>query len=255
MCGIIGVVGSDLSVSLILDGLKRLEYRGYDSAGIATVDNNTIERLRSVGKISSLEDRLLKHHLKGSVGIGHTRWATHGLANEANAHPHSNGRVAVVHNGIIENFQELKNELAAHNFESATDSEVVVHLITHYLELGNNFLDACRIMRDRLKGSFALSIISAQQDDTLVGICQGSPLAVGYGDSEKFLGSDSLALLPMTSRVSYLEDGDLCVLKSNDIKLCGRLWRSQSTVGGGGGGGGPRGGGGPPTPTQENLQL
>ena len=219
MCGIIGVIGSSYSASLILEGLKRLEYRGYDSAGIATLDKNTINRQRSAGKISNLEKHLETNPLTGLIGIGHTRWATHGPANEENAHPHSDGQVAVVHNGIIENFQKLKDELSDCNFESTTDSEVIVHLISYYLDRGDNLIDACREMKARLKGSFALAVISLKENDTIIGICQGSPLAVGYGNGEMYLGSDSLALLPMTSKVSYLSDGDFCILKSGSVQF------------------------------------
>ena len=219
MCGIIGVIGTSHSASLILEGLKRLEYRGYDSAGIATLDKNTINRQRSAGKISNLEKHLETNPLTGLIGIGHTRWATHGPANEENAHPHSDGQVAVVHNGIIENFQKLKDELSDCNFESTTDSEVIVHLISYYLDRGDNLIDACRKMKARLKGSFALAVISLKENDTVIGICQGSPLAVGYGNGEMYLGSDSLALLPMTSKVSYLSDGDFCILKSGSVQF------------------------------------
>ena len=211
MCGIIGIVGKAEAAPLLLQGLKRLEYRGYDSAGIATLVNGRIECRRTEGKITNLEKLLKSEPVAGAIGIGHTRWATHGVPNETNAHPHTNGRVAVVHNGIIENFQELKDELAGLSFEftSQTDTEVVVHLITRYLDEGLGPAEATRMALGRLDGAFALSVIFAGNFDLMIGARRGSPLVIGYGDGEMFVGSDSLALAPLTKRICYLEDGDL----------------------------------------------
>ncbi len=211
MCGIIGIVGKAEAAPLLLQGLKRLEYRGYDSAGIATLVNGRIECRRTEGKIANLEKLLKSEPVAGAIGIGHTRWATHGVPNEINAHPHANDRVAVVHNGIIENFQELKRELEGLSFvfTSQTDTEVVVHLITRYLNEGLSPAEAARCALGRLEGAFALAIIFAGNLDLMVGARRGSPLAIGYGDREMFVGSDSLALGPLTHRICYLEDGDL----------------------------------------------
>ncbi len=210
MCGIIGIIGEAPVAPLLLDGLKRLEYRGYDSAGIATLMNGSIERRRAQGKLANLAGVVDKTPVDGTIGIGHTRWATHGRPTEANAHPHANDRVALVHNGIIENFKELRGELeaAGHRFETETDTETVVHLITSYLEQQMTPQQAVAATLKRLEGAFALAIIFAGRHDLMVGARRGSPLAVGYGDGEMFLGSDALALAPLTDRICYLEEGD-----------------------------------------------
>jgi glucosamine--fructose-6-phosphate aminotransferase (isomerizing) len=210
MCGIIGILGTAPVAPLLLDGLKRLEYRGYDSAGLATLVNGAIERRRAEGKLENLGARLDAAPLAGTIGIGHTRWATHGRPNETNAHPHANERVAVVHNGIIENFQALRAELeaAGHGFETETDTEVVVHLVSDYLDRQKTPQEAVAAALKRLQGAFALAIIFAGRHDLMIGARRGSPLAVGYGDGEMYLGSDALALAPLTDRICYLEEGD-----------------------------------------------
>ncbi len=214
MCGIVGVIGNGAAAPLLLDGLKRLEYRGYDSAGIATLVNGHIDRRRAEGKLANLERVLAERPITGEVGIGHTRWATHGVPNERNAHPHATARVAVVHNGIIENFQELKAELVGHghNFESDTDTEVIAQLISHYLAAGQKPIEATAATLKRLDGAFALALIFAGEANLMIGARRGSPLAVGWGEGEMFLGSDALALAPLTQRITYLEDGDWAVL-------------------------------------------
>jgi glucosamine--fructose-6-phosphate aminotransferase (isomerizing) len=210
MCGIIGIIGTAPVAPLLLDGLKRLEYRGYDSAGVATLVDGKIERRRAEGKIGNLKALLEREPVGGTIGIGHTRWATHGKPTEANAHPHANDRVALVHNGIIENFQELREELSelGHAFETETDTEVVVHLLTHYLDQQLSPRDAVAEVLVRLEGAFALAIVFAGRHDLMIGARCGSPLAVGYGDGAMYLGSDALALAPLTDRICYLEEGD-----------------------------------------------
>jgi glutamine---fructose-6-phosphate transaminase (isomerizing) len=210
MCGIVGIIGERSAADLLVEGLRRLEYRGYDSAGIATLVNGTIETRRAVGKLQSLADKLKGEPLAGTVGIGHTRWATHGRPSEDNAHPHSTGKVAVVHNGIIENYRELREELEkkGHVFKSETDTESIAHLITDYLQQGMTPQAATAAALKRLEGAFALGIIFEGHDNLLIGARRGSPLAVGYGDGEMYLGSDALALAPLTNRISYLEEGD-----------------------------------------------
>jgi len=210
MCGIVGIIGQGEVAPQLLEGLKRLEYRGYDSAGIATLTNGKIERSRAEGKLINLETLLGEKPVTGTIGIGHTRWATHGAPNEKNAHPHATDKVAVVHNGIIENFQELKDEVEAHGhvLTSDTDTEVIVHLITQYLEEGLTPKDAAAKAFNRLEGAYALGIIFAGEHDFMIAARQGSPLAIGYGDGEMFLGSDALALAPLTDKIMYLEDGD-----------------------------------------------
>ncbi|MGE5145505.1 MAG: glutamine--fructose-6-phosphate transaminase (isomerizing) [Candidatus Eiseniibacteriota bacterium] len=210
MCGIIGIVGKAPVAPLLVEALKRLEYRGYDSAGIATVVNGAIDKRRTEGKIARLDALLKERPLTGNIGIGHTRWATHGVPNERNAHPHASDRCAVVHNGIIENFEELKDELVAlgHKFESDTDTEVVVHLVTENLRQQMSPQDAVAAALKRLKGAFALAIVFAGRSDLMIGARRGSPLAVGYGAGEMFLGSDAMALAPLTRQICYLEEGD-----------------------------------------------
>ena len=221
MCGIIGILGADDAVPRLLEGLKRLEYRGYDSAGIATIVNGSIGRRRAEGKLENLAKLLDADPLTGDVGIGHTRWATHGVPNEHNAHPHATSRVAVVHNGIIENFQELRAELveAGHNFESDTDTEAVAVLISRELEGGASPREAVAAALPRLQGAFALAIVFAGEHDLMIGARRGSPLAIGYGEGEMFLGSDALALAPLTKRISYLEEGDWAVITRDGAEV------------------------------------
>ena len=215
MCGIIGVIGKGDAAPLLLDGLKRLAYRGYDSAGIATIVNGHIDRRRAEGKIDRLEALLDDEPLPGVVGIGHTRWATHGAPTTRNAHPHVAGQVAVVHNGIIENFQALRDELIAEGcrFETDTDTEVVAHLLTRHIERGMTPAEAAAATLGRLEGAFALGILFNGDDGLIVGARRGCPLAIGYGDGEMFLGSDALALAPLTRRIAYLEEGDWVELR------------------------------------------
>jgi len=222
MCGIIGILGNEPVSSRILEGLKRLEYRGYDSAGIATLDNNALDRRRAAGKLTNLEARLTKMPINGQIGIGHTRWATHGAATDDNAHPHATERLALVHNGIIENFSELRDELIAQGreFKSQTDSEVCAQLITHYLEQGNTspHQSVAKALA-RLNGAFALAVIFSGEEDLMIAARRGSPLAIGRGDDEMFLGSDAYALAPFTNRITYLEEGDLAVIKRNTLEF------------------------------------
>ena len=221
MCGIIGIAGREEVAGQILGALKRLEYRGYDSAGIATLVDGQIVRRRSAGKLDRLSTLLSKEPLGGVTGIGHTRWATHGAPTEVNAHPHASPRVALVHNGIIENFRELREELAAagHSFESETDTETAVHLVTHYLDQGMTPEEATKTATRRLTGAFALVIIFRDEESLLVAARRGSPLAVGYGEGEAFLGSDAFSLAPFTSRIAYLEDGDVAIVRQGDVKI------------------------------------
>jgi len=221
MCGIIGIIGKDEVAGLIVDGLKRLEYRGYDSAGVATLVNGSIERRRAQGKLVNLEKRLAEKPLPGRIGIGHTRWATHGVPNETNAHPHATDKVAVVHNGIIENFVELRAELEklGHKLESETDTEVVAHLITRYLNEGKAPAEATHAALKRLQGAFALAIVFAGEHDLMIGARRGSPLAIGHGDGEMFMGSDALALAPFTQRITYLEDGDWAIVTREGAEI------------------------------------
>jgi glucosamine--fructose-6-phosphate aminotransferase (isomerizing) len=221
MCGIIGIAGTRDVAPLIVDALKRLEYRGYDSAGIATLTAGRIERRRSPGKLAQLVSVLEDRPLPGFTGIGHTRWATHGAATERNAHPHASSRVALVHNGIIENFRDLRDELraAGHQFESETDTEVAVHLVTHYLDQGMSAEEAARTAVKRLTGAFALVMIFKGEESLLIAARRGSPLAVGYGEKESYLGSDAFSLAPFTNRVAYLDDGDVVVVRGADVAI------------------------------------
>ena len=221
MCGIIGIVGSAPVAPLVLDALKRLEYRGYDSAGIATLVNGHIERRRAQGKLLALEHLLQEQPLPGTTGIGHTRWATHGLPNEINAHPHATAKVAVVHNGIIENFQQLREELLKEGrvFASQTDTEVVPHLITHYLDQGKTPRDAVAATLKRLEGAFALGIIFAGHNGTLYAARRGSPLAIGFGKDANYLGSDAVALAPLTQKICYLEEGDWAEITPDSVTV------------------------------------
>ncbi|MBX3540202.1 MAG: glutamine--fructose-6-phosphate transaminase (isomerizing) [Chelatococcus sp.] len=215
MCGIVGILGRGPVAAQVVDALKRLEYRGYDSAGVATLDGGRLDRRRAEGKLRNLEEKLAIAPLPGASGIGHTRWATHGRPNESNAHPHATARIAVVHNGIIENFRELKAELAAEGlvFESETDTEVVAQLVSRELERGRSPVDAVAAVLPRLKGAFALAFLFTGEDDLMIGARHGAPLAVGYGQGEMYLGSDALALAPFTDSITYLDDGDWAVLK------------------------------------------
>ena len=221
MCGIVGIVGRAPVASLIVDALKRLEYRGYDSAGVATVENGALARRRAEGKLVNLERRLDGEPLGGTIGIGHTRWATHGVPNETNAHPHFSNGVAVVHNGIIENFAELRDELIADGYEfaSQTDTEVVAHLVSRELKKGASPVEAAHRALKRLQGAFALAIMFDSDEDLIVGARNGPPLAVGHGDGEMFLGSDAIALAPFTNAVTYLEDGDWVTVRRKAAEI------------------------------------
>ena len=214
MCGIVGVLGSHQVAPLLIEALKRLEYRGYDSAGIATVNEGRLERRRAVGKLVNLSDLLVHQPLAGMAGIGHTRWATHGSATVANAHPQQAGPVAVVHNGIIENFRELRAELAeaGFSFESETDTETVALMTRLNLERGLTPVEAARETLGRLKGAFALCFLFAGEGDLLIAARKGSPLAIGHGEGEMFVGSDAIALAPFTDRITYLDEGDWAVV-------------------------------------------
>lgn len=221
MCGIIGVIGSQQVSLPMVEALKRLEYRGYDSAGIATSVNGTIQRCRAEGKLANLEAKLNDSPIEGTTGIGHTRWATHGIPSEANAHPHATDLVALVHNGIIENFQDIRDELIEEGYEfgSQTDTEVIPTLITHHLKEGMSPKDAVHACLSRLDGAFALGIIFTQHPDILIAARRGSPLAIGYGEDEMFIGSDAMALAPLTSRICYLEEGDWAVLNRDKVEI------------------------------------
>jgi len=221
MCGIVGVLGDHEVAPILVEALKRLEYRGYDSAGIATVNDGVLERRRAVGKLVNLSDHLVHHPLAGKAGIGHTRWATHGAATVKNAHPHQSGPVAVVHNGIIENFRELRSELAAQGIghETDTDTETVVMLTRHYLEQGKTPREAAQMTVARLQGAFALCFLFQGEGDLLIAARQGSPLAIGHGIGEMFVGSDAIALAPMTDRITYLEEGDMAFVTRQSLEI------------------------------------
>ena len=220
MCGIIGINSNKPVSSTIVNSLKKLEYRGYDSAGIATLSRNQINEVKSEGRVDKLEKNSLVQNMEGTIGIGHVRWATHGLPNTINAHPHSSQNVSVVHNGIIENSTLLKKFLVSkgHNFKSQTDTEVIVHLITENLKT-NNIVNSVKKTLKSLNGSFALGILFKDQPDLIVGARRGSPLAVGYGPNENYLGSDSYALKSMTNKITYLNDGEFCVIKKDYIEF------------------------------------
>ena len=221
MCGIIGVTGTGPAVPRLIDSLKRLEYRGYDSAGVAALVDGVIERRRAKGKIRELEAVLAAEPLEATIGIGHTRWATHGAPTTANAHPHKAGRVVLVHNGIIENFAELKADLAAegHVFESQTDTEVVAHLLDRELTKGNDPLVAFKSVLDRLTGAYALAVLIEGEDGLILGARRGSPLVVGWGEGEMYLGSDALAVGPFTQKISYLEEGDFVAVTREGARM------------------------------------
>jgi glucosamine--fructose-6-phosphate aminotransferase (isomerizing) len=221
MCGIIGILGGTPVAPRLVEALKRLEYRGYDSAGVATLENGVIQRRRAAGKLANLERELAVSPLAGVSGIGHTRWATHGAPTTGNAHPHATGKVAIVHNGIIENFRPLREELiaAGHEFASETDSEVIAHLISANLDKGMSPEEAAIAAVRRLEGAFGIAVLFAGKDDVLIGARKGSPLAVGVGDGEMYLGSDAIAVSPFTTRVIFLEEGDIAVLSRAKAKI------------------------------------
>jgi glutamine---fructose-6-phosphate transaminase (isomerizing) len=221
MCGIIGIIGREPVAPLLIDALKRLEYRGYDSAGVATLEHGVLTRRRAEGKLKNLEQRLAREPLSGTIGIGHTRWATHGRPNETNAHPHATDVVAVVHNGIIENFSELRRELEGKGakFATETDSEVIAHLVSDQIKQGRSPVEAVEASLPRLRGAFALAFLFSGEDNLLIGARKGSPLAIGFGDGAMYIGSDAIALAPFTDTVSYLEDGDCAVVHRNSAEI------------------------------------
>ena len=221
MCGIIGIIGREPVAPLLVDALKRLEYRGYDSAGVATLEQGVVTRRRAEGKLKNLEQKLAREPLTGVIGIGHTRWATHGRPNETNAHPHATDRLAVVHNGIIENFSELRRELEAKGakFLTETDSEVIAHLVTDQMQQGRSPVEAVDASLPRLRGAFALAFLFAGEENLLIGARKGSPLAIGFGDDAMYIGSDAIALAPFTDTVSYLEDGDCAVIHRGNAEI------------------------------------
>ena len=221
MCGIVGILGQEPVAGALVDALKRLEYRGYDSAGVATLERGILVRCRAEGRLKNLEGRLNDAPLSGTIGIGHTRWATHGRPTEINAHPHATDRVAVVHNGIIENYRELRDELEKKGaqFASETDTEVVAHLVTGEMNKGCSPVEAVQATLPRLRGAFALAFLFAGEDDLMIGARKGSPLALGYGKDEMYLGSDAIALAPLTSSISYLEEGDWAILRRGGVEV------------------------------------
>jgi glutamine---fructose-6-phosphate transaminase (isomerizing) len=221
MCGIIGIIGQEPVALQLVDALKRLEYRGYDSAGVATLEHGVLTRRRAEGKLKNLEQKLAREPLSGTIGIGHTRWATHGRPTENNAHPHATDRLAVVHNGIIENFSELRRELEAKGakFATETDTEVVAHLVTEEIKRGSTPVEAVKAALPRLRGAFALAFLFAGEEDLLIGARKGPPLAVGFGEDAMFIGSDAIALAPFTDTISYLEDGDWAVISSAGVEI------------------------------------
>ncbi len=221
MCGIVGVLGDHEAAPLLVEALKRLEYRGYDSAGIATIHDGKLDRRRAVGKLVNLSDLLVHDPLPGKAGIGHTRWATHGAPTTGNAHPHRAGPVAVVHNGIIENFRELRAEMSSEGieFQTETDTETVALLTHHYIQQGDSPREAVQKTLSRLDGAFALCFLFDGEDDLLIAARKGSPLAIGHGDGEMYVGSDAIALAPMTNRITYLEEGDWAVVTRNSVEI------------------------------------
>ncbi|SFJ16322.1 glutamine--fructose-6-phosphate transaminase [Phyllobacterium sp. CL33Tsu] len=221
MCGIVGIIGREQVAPLLVDALKRLEYRGYDSAGVATLNNGVLDRRRAEGKLANLDKLLKEQPLNGTIGLGHTRWATHGAPTVRNAHPHTTPRLAVIHNGIIENFAELRTMLESdgYKFETETDTETVAHLVTRALDRGLSPIDAVRQTLPQLRGAFAIAIMFKGEEDLLVAARNGPPLAVGYGDGEMYLGSDAIALAPFTDNLSYLEDGDWAVLTREGVVI------------------------------------
>src|SRR3954449_2620567 len=224
MCGIIGIVGREEVTPRLMDGLRRLEYRGYDSAGLCTIVDGRLERRRAEGKLDNLAEVLAEQPLQGTTGIAHTRWATHGAPTTGNAHPHATGEVAIVHNGIIENFRPLRDELIAEGrkFESETDTEVVAHLVTRELEKGASPKEAVATVLPRLHGAFAIAFLFRDDPDLLIAARMGAPLTVGYGDGENYLGSDAIAVAPWTQRIAYLEEGDWAVVRRQGIEIFDR---------------------------------
>ena len=221
MCGIIGIIGHEPAAPQLIDALKRLEYRGYNSAGVATLEAGKLTRRRAEGKLKNLEIRLAREPLSGTIGIGHTRWATHGRPTENNAHPHATEKLAVVHNGIIENFSELRRELQAKGvkFATDTDTEVIAHLVTEEMKRGASAAAAVKAALPRLRGAFALAFLFAGDDNLLIGARNGSPLAVGFGEDAMYVGSDAIALAPFTDTVSYLEDGDWVIVTRDGAEI------------------------------------
>ncbi len=221
MCGIVGIVGNEAAAPQLVNALKRLEYRGYDSAGVATLEHGVLTRRRAEGKLKNLEQRLNREPLGGTIGIGHTRWATHGRPTENNAHPHATEKLAVVHNGIIENFAELRRELEAQGakFATETDTEVVAHLVTEEMKRGASPVEAVKRALPRLRGAFALAFLFAGEENLLIGARKGSPLAIGFGDGAMFVGSDAIALAPFTDTVSYLDDGDWVIVTRQGAEI------------------------------------
>ena len=221
MCGIVGGIAERNISEVLLEGLKRLEYRGYDSAGLAIISNGTVQRERELGKVLNLANASAQSGINGHIGIAHTRWATHGKPSQHNAHPHTSNNIAVVHNGIIENYQELKKELQAYDYQftSETDTEVVAHLVHHALKNESDLLIAVQSIVPKLKGAYALGIIDANQPDELIAVREGSPLVIGVGIGEHFISSDQLALLPVTNRFIYLEEGDTVRLKRDSVEI------------------------------------
>jgi glucosamine--fructose-6-phosphate aminotransferase (isomerizing) len=221
MCGIIGIIGTEPAAPQLVDALKRLEYRGYDSAGVATLEHGALTRRRAEGKLKNLEQRLLREPLLGTIGIGHTRWATHGRPTENNAHPHATEKLAVVHNGIIENFSELRRELETKGvkFSTDTDTEVIAHLVSDEMNRGATPVAAVKAALPRLRGAFALAFLFAGEDNLLIGARRGSPLAIGFGDGAMYVGSDAIALAPFTDTVSYLEDGDWVIVTRSGAEI------------------------------------
>ena len=221
MCGIVGILGNHEASPILLDALKRLEYRGYDSSGIATINDGVLERRREIGQLVNLADKLVHKPLKGKIGIGHTRWATHGSPTVANAHPQKTGKVAVVHNGIIENFKKLRDELISDGavFQSETDTETVAQLCMSFINNGDNPAIAAKKTLDRLEGAYALCFLFHDNDNLLIAARKGSPLAIGHGNGEMFVGSDAIALAPMTNQVTYLEEGDLALITRESLEI------------------------------------
>jgi glucosamine--fructose-6-phosphate aminotransferase (isomerizing) len=221
MCGIIGIIGHEPAAPQLIDALRRLEYRGYDSAGVATLEGGKLTRRRAEGKLKNLELRLAREPLNGTIGIGHTRWATHGRPTENNAHPHATEKLAVVHNGIIENFNELRRELQAKGakFATETDTEVIAHLVTEEMKRGASPIAAVKAALPKLRGAFALAFLFAGEDNLLIGARRGSPLAIGFGEDAMYVGSDAIALAPFTDTVSYLEDGDWVIITRGGAEI------------------------------------
>ena len=221
MCGIVGILGNHEASPILVDALKRLEYRGYDSSGIATINDGVLERRREIGKLVNLADKLVHQPLKGKIGIGHTRWATHGSPTLANAHPQKTGKVAVVHNGIIENFKKLRDELISNgaNFQSETDTETIAQLCMSFIDGGDDPKIAAKKTLARLEGAYALCFLFHGYDNLLIAARKGSPLAIGHGNGEMFVGSDAIALAPMTNQVTYLEEGDWAVITRESLEI------------------------------------